>query len=37
MNECEAPESNKTNVGWWFTRNILAVITSLEGISSIAV
>jgi hypothetical protein len=37
MNECEAPESNKRIAGWWFTRNIPAVTTSPEGISSMAV
>jgi hypothetical protein len=37
MNESEAPESNKTIAGCWFTRNIPAIMTSPEGISSMAV
>jgi hypothetical protein len=35
INEYEAPESNNTIVEYWSTRNLPAVTTSPDGISSI--
>jgi hypothetical protein len=37
IKECEAPESNSTTAGCWSTRNLLAVTTSPDGISSILI
>jgi hypothetical protein len=37
MKECDDPKSNKTTVGCWFTRNILAIIGSPSGTSSTVV
>jgi hypothetical protein len=37
MKECDDPESNRINVGFWLTGNLPAVMGSPSGISSIVV